>query len=102
LIIIVFTLSILVSCNEELTDQDINVRVVNNTNCTLLIYKNEIYQMTLSPYTGNNMHDVGEGQQHICAKRDGDLLIIQDTYVNFHAGDEFTWDVTEDCTPLEN
>jgi hypothetical protein len=100
-ILLVIAVTFFTSCDDELTEQDINVRIVNETDCMLHIYVWDEHQMTLSPYTGQNISSISEGQKHFEAKRDGDLLVIQDTYVELHAGDEFTWVVNQSCQPLE-
>ena len=102
-ILTILLLSVLIfsACDEELTEQDIDVRIVNETDCTLHIYMWDEHQMTLAPYTGNNFASITEGEKHFIARRDGDLLIIQDTYIELYVGDEFTWVVNEKCQPIE-
>ena len=99
LTIMIFSLSLFVSCNKE-QDKNITVRIVNNTNCTLLIYIDGEYEITLAPYTGNDIPNVTEGNKHLTARRDGDLLLVEDTYVELHAGDEYTWTVDAACSSL--
>jgi len=101
LIITLFSLLIIyVGCDEELTEQDIKVRIVNDTGCTLHIYLNDEYQMTLEPYSGQNFSYISEGWKHFKARRDGDLLLIEETYVELHVGDEYTWVIDSPCSEI--
>jgi hypothetical protein len=95
---LIFTLILFIAgCDKELTEKDINVRVVNDTTCKLHIYENSEFRMTLEPSTGKNFDFITEGNKHLEAKRDGDLKLVQDTYVELHVGDEFNWVVNTNC-----